>query len=141
MSPFSAVFTLTRRLLGLLGLSMMPSPDERQSRGTAPRASGESTPDRARRKPGITFAAQDRLPKLPIPELEDTCRQYVESLRLLQSEREHEDTAAAVQDFLRAEGPVLQERLRKYSTGKSSYIEQFCTDARCGALRSLTLRV
>ena len=78
-------------------------------------------------KPGITFASQDKLPKLPIPELENTCTKYIEALRPLQSRREQGDTSAAVHEFLKNEGPELQERLRKYATGKTSYIEQFCT--------------
>lgn len=76
-------------------------------------------------KPGVTFGAQDKLPKLPIPELEDTCRRFLEALEPLQSNREHRDTELAVQEFLR-EGQDLQERLKKYASGKSSYIEQFC---------------
>lgn len=78
-------------------------------------------------KVGITFAAQDKLPKLPIPELEHTTKKYIDALEPLQTSREHEETKAAVQEFLRSEGPELQERLKKYATGKSSYIEQFCT--------------
>lgn len=78
-------------------------------------------------KPGTTFAAQESLPKLPIPELEATCQRYLESLEPLQSSREHRETEMAVREFLRSEGPELQERLKKYATGKSSYIEQFCT--------------
>lgn len=77
-------------------------------------------------KPGITYAAQDKLPKLPIPELEDTCRKYQAVLAPLQNQREQDDTAAAVRDFLKADGPELQVRLKKYATGKTSYIEQFC---------------
>ncbi|GAB7352986.1 hypothetical protein MBLNU459_g3551t1 [Dothideomycetes sp. NU459] len=80
-------------------------------------------------KPGITFASQDKLPKLPIPELESSCKKYLAALEPLQSAREHGDTEAAVHDFLRAEGPELQERLKKYATGKSSYIEQFWYDS------------
>ena len=76
---------------------------------------------------GVTFASQDRLPKLPIPDLELTCRKYLEVLKPLQSPREHESTKAAVADFLVNDGPPLQEQLKKYATGKSSYIEQFCT--------------
>ena len=76
--------------------------------------------------PGITFAAQDRLPKLPIPELESTCKKYLEALRPLQSTREYEESVAAVGEFKRHEGLELQERLKKYATGKTSYIEQFC---------------
>lgn len=77
-------------------------------------------------QPGITFAAQDKLPKLPIPELESTLEKYKEALKPLQSKREQGDTASAVQGFLRGEGPELQSRLQKYATGKTSYIEQFC---------------
>jgi carnitine O-acetyltransferase len=77
-------------------------------------------------KPGITFAAQDKLPKLPIPDLEATCKRYLASLDPLQTAREHHDSERAVDDFLRGEGPDLQAKLKAYSEGKSSYIEQFC---------------
>ena len=76
--------------------------------------------------PGITFAAQDKLAKLPIPDLESTCKKYLYALKCLQSHREHQNTIAAVQEFLKREGPELHERLKKYATGKTSYIEQFC---------------
>ena len=75
---------------------------------------------------GITFANQDSLPKLPIPDLEVSCRRYLESLAPLQTPREHEDTKAAVQDFLKTDGPELQERLKTYASSKTSFIEQFC---------------
>lgn len=77
-------------------------------------------------KKGVTFANQDSLPKLPIPDLESTCRKYLESLAPLQSPREHEETRAAVHEFLKTDGPELQERLKKYASSKTSYIEQFC---------------
>ena len=77
-------------------------------------------------RPGITFAAQDKLPKLPIPDLEATCKNYLTSLDPLQTEREHQESERAVDEFLRVDGPELQEKLTKYSAGKSSYIEQFC---------------
>lgn len=76
--------------------------------------------------PGITFAAQDKLPKLPIPDLDQTCQNYLNALRPLQSRREQEDTATAVAEFLKNEGPELDSRLKKYANGKTSYIEQFC---------------
>ena len=80
-------------------------------------------------KPGITYAAQEKLPKLPIPELESTCEKYKNALKPLQNRREQADTAAAVADFLKSDGQELQSRLRKYATGKTSYIEQFCTSS------------
>lgn len=75
---------------------------------------------------GITFANQDSLPKLPIPDLESTCNKYLECLAPLQSPREHEETKAAVHEFLKTDGPELQDKLKNYATSKSSYIEQFC---------------
>ena len=87
----------------------------------------QSASDEPKQKPGITFAAQDQLARLPIPELRDTCRKYLEVLKPLQSNRQQNDTAAAVEEFLKSEGPELQARLKKYATGKTSYIEQFCT--------------
>ena len=83
----------------------------------------------ARHQPGITFAAQDKLPRLPIPDLESTLKKYQDVLRPIQSKREQEDTAAAAQEFFKGEGLELQARLKKYATGKTSYIEQFCTSS------------
>ena len=80
----------------------------------------------AKHQPGITFAAQEKLPKLPIPELESTLIKYQDVLRPLQGIQEQEVTAAAAQKFLKEEGLELQARLKKYATGKTSYIEQFC---------------
>ena len=81
-------------------------------------------------KSGITFAAQDKLAKLPIPDLDSSLKKYIEVLKPLQSNREQEETAAAVADFLKNDGPELQSRLKKYATGKTSYIEQFCKSLR-----------
>ncbi|KAJ5902134.1 hypothetical protein N7495_002662 [Penicillium taxi] len=78
---------------------------------------------------GLTFANQESLPKLPIPDLEDTCQRHLDALVALQTPREHEETKAAVKDFLRTDGPVLQERLKTYAGSKTSYIEQFWYDS------------
>ncbi|CAI4212523.1 unnamed protein product [Parascedosporium putredinis] len=78
---------------------------------------------------GITFAGQETLPKLPIPELEQTCDRYLAALKPLQSYREHADTKHAVREFLKNEGPDLQEKLKKYALEKTSYIEQFWYDS------------
>jgi len=75
---------------------------------------------------GVTFAYQDKLPKLPIPELQKTCERYLAALKPLQTTREHAETRNAVLEFLNGEGPELNEKLKKYAEGKSSYIEQFC---------------
>jgi carnitine O-acetyltransferase len=67
-----------------------------------------------------------RLPKLPIPELESSTTKYLAALKPLQTPREYAETQQAVDEFLKSEGPELQERLKKYANGKTSYIEQFC---------------
>lgn len=78
------------------------------------------------RSGGITFQHQDSLPKLPIPDLEGTCRKYLDALSPLQTAKEHEESKAAVRDFLKSDGPALQEKLQKYASSQTSYIEQFC---------------
>jgi carnitine O-acetyltransferase len=82
--------------------------------------------NRTHLKQGITFAAQDKLPKLPIPDLEHSMEKYLIALKPLQGAREHSESKQAVEEFLKGEGPELQERLKKYANGKTSYIEQFC---------------
>ena len=76
-------------------------------------------------KPGITFASQDKLPKLPIPDLEASCQKYLGALKPLQSPKEHSETVLSIQDFLKHDGPALQDKLKKYAAGKANYIEQF----------------
>ncbi|KFY09910.1 hypothetical protein V492_05294 [Pseudogymnoascus sp. VKM F-4246] len=78
---------------------------------------------------GITFAAQDSLPKLPIPELENTVTKYLAALKPLQPPREHAETLQAAEEFLKGDGPELNEKLKKYANGKTSYIEQFWYDS------------
>lgn len=106
--PDSEGFTVVRPNVGH---------DHRSSEGVEPHQP---------KKQGLTFANQDSLPKLPIPELEDTCRRHLDALAALQSLREHEESKAAVQEFLKTDGPQLQERLKNYASSKTSFIEQFC---------------
>jgi len=70
--------------------------------------------------PNKTFANQGKLPKLPIPNLEDTCRRYLRALEGLQDKDEHEATNRAVDEFLHGEGPRIQERLKAWARAKNS---------------------
>ncbi|KAA1478333.1 carnitine acetyl transferase [Dentipellis sp. KUC8613] len=72
-----------------------------------------------------TFAAQDKLPKLPIPSLEDTCRRYLQALEGLQDPKDHEHTRRAVEQFLIGDGPRIQQKLKDWAEKKDSYIEDF----------------
>ena len=83
--------------MGSLLSSRPSSPPTKEMPPTPPL---ESTPSK-------TFAHQDKLPKLPIPPIEDTCRRYLSALVALQDEAEHEATKQAVEKFLANEGPAL----------------------------------
>lgn len=85
-----------------------------------------ATYNEKKKEGGITFSGQDKLPKLPIPDLDITCKRYLEALKPLQTSREHAETRYAVDEFLKGEGPELQEKLKLYAQSKTSYIEQFC---------------
>lgn len=78
---------------------------------------------------GITYSHQSQLPKLPIPDLETTCRRYLAALKPLQSEHEYNTTKEAVNKFLNSNGPFLQKKLIEYASSRSSYIEQFWYDS------------
>ena len=136
MSVRTRLITMPRSLNESLASSSPKSVPEDPSRSSKSATNSQASfPERARsplashratHQQGITFASQDKLPKLPIPDLKNTCRRYLAALEPLQTAREHEESKAAVQEFLKSDGPDLDERLRKYATGKTSFIEQFC---------------
>lgn len=76
-----------------------------------------------------TFQYQNKLQKLPIPDLKSTCENYLSVLKPLQTEQEHKQTIEATNKFLNGIGPYLDDQLRNYSQNRSSYIEQFWYDS------------
>ncbi|KAL6707054.1 carnitine O-acetyltransferase yat1 [Coniothyrium glycines] len=80
-------------------------------------------------RPGITFAHEDNLPKLPIPDLDSSLKKYLAALKPLQTPKEHNDTVLSLNEFLKSDGPILQDKLKKYASGRSNYIEQFWYDS------------
>ncbi|KAK6528716.1 hypothetical protein TWF694_003956 [Orbilia ellipsospora] len=110
----------------------MPSIDEKLAsdvKDSGHKKSNSSSQAENELKKGITFAYQDKLPKLPIPDLESTLKNYLEVVKPLQSHREHQRTVAVVKEFQKTVGPVLQDKLQKYSLSQTSYIEQFWYDS------------
>lgn len=77
---------------------------------------------------GQTFANQDKLPKLPVPPLEDTCRRYLRALIALQDEREHAQTEEAVKDFLENDGPKIQAKLLEWAKKKDRSVDTVSLD-------------
>lgn len=78
----------------------------------------------------MTYEYQNTLSKLPIPDLEETCTNYLNVLRPLQTEKEYQTTKKAVEKFLKnGVGYYLDKELREYSKSRNSYIEQFWYDS------------
>ncbi|KAN0060394.1 carnitine O-acetyltransferase yat1 [Thecaphora frezii] len=90
---------------------------------------------------GKTFEGQSKLPKLPIPKLEDTCQRYLSSLKPLQTPEQHEKTTRVVQDFLNNEGPRMQQSLQDYASTRASYIEEFWDESYLMASDSVVLNL
>jgi carnitine O-acetyltransferase len=89
----------------------MPLPDERPLKSVQPPL---TTPVVS----NPTFGHQSKLSKLPIPPLEDTCRRYKQALEMLQDSSEHELTKKAVEEFLKGDGPKIQEQLIEWAKDK-----------------------
>lgn len=78
----------------------------------------------------MTFVHQGELQKLPIPDLTKTCQNYLNVLKPLQTEKEHERTIEAVRKFLTdGTGKYLDQHIREYASTRNSYIEQFWYDS------------
>lgn len=76
--------------------------------------------------PGPTFAAQARLPKLPVPELEQTLRKLKESLKPIAHSKEEYDAAMVkVDDFAKGLAPSLHERLLRRREETDHWLEEW----------------
>ena len=62
-----------------------------------------------------TYRFQETLEKLPIPDLVQTCNAYLEALKPLQTEQEHENTKIAVDKFsmVAIPKPLIMEWLQE----------------------------
>ncbi|KAI9202939.1 acyltransferase ChoActase/COT/CPT, partial [Polychytrium aggregatum] len=69
--------------------------------------------DEVAKPTSVTFSNQSKLPRLPIPDLQESAAKYLESCKPLLTPEEFESTQQAVQDFVKAGGlgETLQQRL------------------------------
>ncbi|XP_055001766.1 carnitine O-palmitoyltransferase 1, brain isoform isoform X2 [Sorex araneus] len=73
----------------------------------------------------MLFSYQRSLPRLPVPSLQDTVRQYLESVEPVLSKEDFEETAVLAQGFLRMQGSSLQRYLRFKSWWASNYVSDW----------------
>ncbi|KAI0091474.1 carnitine acetyl transferase [Irpex rosettiformis] len=81
--------------------------------------------------PGPTFAAQQSLPKLPVPELSETLARLKDTLKPIAWSREEYDAVEKKIDaFAAGLGPELQNRLkaRAQETGRQHWLEEWWDD-------------
>mmetsp|Transcript_9705 Transcript_9705/g.17087 ORF Transcript_9705/g.17087 Transcript_9705/m.17087 type:complete len:705 (+) Transcript_9705:168-2282(+) len=76
-----------------------------------------------------TFAHQHKLPKLPIPALDDTCARFLNTVAPMLDATEMEATRVAVQQFRENDGPKVQALLEEYDKGEENYVDRFWDDA------------
>ncbi|MEV6646716.1 choline/carnitine O-acyltransferase [Amycolatopsis sp. NPDC051371] len=74
-----------------------------------------------------TFGNEDRLPRVPVPALEDSGRRFLEWCAPLLTPEELAETEAALAEFLAGPGPELQAALEEYdrSPGVHSWLDTF----------------
>ncbi|KAJ2849266.1 Carnitine O-acetyltransferase mitochondrial, partial [Coemansia brasiliensis] len=65
------------------------------------------------------------LPKLPVPELQDTAARFVEAARPLFSAEEFEACLVKLNDFIETQGPTLQMRLKERAEQHGNWLEEW----------------
>ncbi|GFO28282.1 peroxisomal carnitine o-octanoyltransferase [Plakobranchus ocellatus] len=72
-----------------------------------------------------TFQYENDLLSLPVPDLSNTLKKYLASVRPLVSAEEYRTTEAVVKRFAEEEGPYLHQRLTEFAEGKRNWIENW----------------
>lgn len=62
----------------------------------------------------VTYASQGKLPRLPIPDLQESLEKFKQRLVALETDCDRAETDRVVQEFLDSDGPSLQDALRNY---------------------------
>lgn len=74
-----------------------------------------------------TFGNEDRLPRVPLPTLAETCTRFLDWCGPLLTTEQLAETAAEVDAFQRGDGPVLHAELQRFdaSDGVHSWLDTF----------------
>ncbi|KAL1704128.1 acyltransferase ChoActase/COT/CPT [Schizophyllum commune] len=79
--------------------------------------------------PGPAFAAQDSLPRLPVPPLPQTLERLKESLRpISHTQDDYKSVVDKIDWFAIQEGPVLQRRLEEHASTREHWLEEWWDD-------------
>ncbi|TFK39911.1 acyltransferase ChoActase/COT/CPT [Crucibulum laeve] len=77
----------------------------------------------------LTFAGQSKLPRLPVPNLEDTVSRLKESLKpIAWSDAEYDTAVKRIDEFAAGKGPELHSRLVEKAKGTPHWLEQWWDD-------------
>lgn len=71
-----------------------------------------------------TFFFQPMLPKLPVPDFNQTCDKFITSMRPLLSEEDFMNLLTAMISFKEKEGPILQNRLLQKAQSEENWLKE-----------------
>jgi len=79
--------------------------------------------------PNLTFRAQSKLSKLPVPDFDDTLLRLKESLRpIAYSDIEYTSVVKKIDEFATNLGPILHSRLLERAKNRSHWLEEWWDD-------------
>ncbi|CEP62870.1 carnitine O-acetyltransferase CAT2 LALA0_S06e05732g [Lachancea lanzarotensis] len=75
---------------------------------------------------GLTFENQQKMPSLPVPELEKTLHKYIETIKpYCRTKEQLEQQGKLCAEFAANQGPELQNRLQKFAGQSRNWLSQF----------------
>ncbi|KAI5962123.1 CAT2 [Candida pseudojiufengensis] len=79
---------------------------------------------------GTTYKLQSELPKLPVPELQETASKYIKTIEPFLNSKQLADSKAKIEEFIQPGGigEELQKRLNSFAKGKDNWLAEFWDD-------------
>lgn len=77
---------------------------------------------------GDLYKFQSKLPKLPVPTLQETTEKYIKSVTPLLLKSQLEITKKNVESFLAKQGPQLQSKLENFALTKDNWLAEWWDD-------------
>ncbi|KAI5949866.1 CAT2 [Candida jiufengensis] len=79
---------------------------------------------------GETYKLQSQLPKLPVPELQETASKYIKTIEPFLNSKQLESSKAKIEEFIQPGGigEELQKRLNSFAKGKDNWLAEFWDD-------------